>query len=166
MMPVMGFIISRDFSPRLLWILSVLLPICAAPWLLSIQSRPLVATSSSSSESILIADRESLYFANGRYLEQPYQEMTRLIRESSCTSVGISLPGGAAEYPLWALLGTPASKYHIEWIVAGTPSEKYIDSQFNTCAVICDSCPDEWETFRGLPIVYEDGPYRLYLSEE
>jgi len=164
MVPVMGIILSERISPRMLWVLALLLPVCAAPWLFSIQSRPLIATSESSSESILTADRESLYFANGRYLEIPYQEMTGLIRESSCTSVGISLPGGAAEYPLWALLGAPASNYRIGWIVADTPSEKYSDILFNPCAVICESCPDEWETFRDLPMVYEKGPYRLYLS--
>jgi hypothetical protein len=88
--------------------------------------------------------------------------MTDTIQEADCTKVGIMLSGSGAEYPLWVLLGAPNPDLEIEWIVSGTPSENYRQDDFQPCAVICEKCPQEWEQFSGLPLLYQNGNFRLY----
>jgi len=76
--------------------------------------------------------------------------------------VGILLEGNSVEYPLWVLLDAQEEGVHIEWIVAGTPSAQLEDPAFEPCAVICENCPQEWSTIRGLPLVYRQSVFSLY----
>lgn len=87
--------------------------------------------------------RQKLYFANGTYLFEPYNDLTRKIKEAHCDEVGIMLSGNGFEYPLWVLLGAPRETLEIEWIVAGTPSALYEDPNLTPCAVICENCPQD-----------------------
>jgi hypothetical protein len=164
MMPVVGIVLAQKLKRHWIWVISICFAIASLPWLLSIQSRPILSTEQSTSASILAIERESLYFANGRYLENPYQDMTTLILQADCKAVGIFIPGAGAEYPIWALLGAPNRDLRIEWIVAGTPSQVYRDQTFEPCALICDGCPTEWEDFNGIPISYNRSGYRLYMD--
>jgi len=91
--------------------------------------------------------------------------MTGLIRKAGCTQVGVVLPGGGIEYPIWALLGAPREGVRLEWLLGGDPSARYSDPSFAPCAVFCDTCPSEWNVVRGLPEVYHRGQFRLFLAE-
>jgi hypothetical protein len=85
--------------------------------------------------------------------------------EQDCRTIALVLRGSAAEYPFWVLMGAPRDDLEIEWIVAGTPSAQFRDTQFQPCAVICDSsCPDEWEEVWGLPLAHERAGFRLYMN--
>ena len=84
-------------------------------------------------------------------------------KNEECKYVGLNLSGDSAEYPCWMLFGSPESEVRIEWFEEGTPSERYIDPNFEACAVICHKCPKEWAEFQGLPIHSEWGRYRLYM---
>jgi hypothetical protein len=139
--------------------------IWSIPWLVGNQARPLISgVDSAFVDSVLTTPRQELYFANGGYLQTPYLEMASKIEESDCKAVGISIPGGSAEYPIWALLGAPDRNLQIEWIVSGTPSARYAEDSFEPCAVVCDACPESWETIRGLQLAYDRPPFRLYLD--
>lgn len=63
------------------------------------------------------------------------------------------LSGNSAEYPFWVLLGAPRKDLLIEWIVGGDLYQHYKDPNFHPCAIICESCPVEWDMLRGLPVV-------------
>jgi len=162
--PIISIVAVRFLTPTGARLLSVALLIALYPWLFSLNSRPLIPIQGRSyTDSILSVSRRSLYFANARHLEKPYVEMTSKIQQADCSSVGIMLLGNSAEYPLWVLLGAPRSDVNIEWIIGGDLYESYKDPNFHPCAIICENFAQEWSTLRGLPIVYDDKTFRLYL---
>ena len=134
-------------------------------WLLSIYARPLFPLDGRTDfASVLVAPREQMYFASIPDAYEPMKNVSTQILESQCKDIGIALSGSGAEYPYWVLLAAPRDDLRIEWIVAGTPSARYSDPDFLPCAVICDTCDDQ-QSFRGLPLVDEQGKIRLYLQK-
>lgn len=148
--------------PRLLVAaVGVALVVYAWPWLVRLDSRPLLADRLG--RSVLSTERGSLYLPPA--LEFPYREFAASIRAASCNSVGLMLRGDTAEYPLWVYLGAPRSDLTIDWIVAGTPSERYRRIGFEPCAIVCDSsCPADWTTVRDLPLRLDHAGYRLFQA--
>ncbi len=139
--------------------------IAAIPWLTSINSRPLIPLPNRSSVgSVLVEPRGKLYYANGQGLFPIHTKIVSMIKGQACSTVGIALPGSAAEYPLWVLLGAPDPELEIEWLVGGTPSARYGKPGFRPCAVICQNCPDQWEVIRGLPKVLDEGNFSLFMQ--
>lgn len=164
--PVAGYLMERIAPGG--WILAFgsIMVLASIPWLFQVQSRPLIhAEGDSYVGSIMAEPREVLMLANGQNLLEPYQEITRNIRESRCNEVGISLSGNAAEYPFWSLLGAPVSGVEFHWTVTGTPSEKYSQPNFGPCAIICEACPDDEARRRGLPRFGQWGDFTLFLEE-
>lgn len=141
------------------------LVVACVPWLIGLDPRPLIPPKGSTEPSILTTPRESLYFVLDPSAQEPYREMAAAIRGANCSSVGIMLSGGAAEYPIWVLLGAPRADLTIETIVAGTASARFSKDDFEACAVICDrSCRKDLTEIRGLTKVYGTSGYRLYLG--
>jgi hypothetical protein len=164
--PAIGFGLRQLFPLNAGRLIAVILLIASWPWLLSIQSRPLIPNEQSYIISVVSMEREELYFALGQHLIEPYTSMTDIIHETGCQKVGLMLSGSGAEYPLWVLLGAPDPDLEMEWIVSGTPSETYRQDDFQPCALICEKCPQEWEQFSGLPLTYQSGTFRLYIEDD
>jgi hypothetical protein len=162
--PAVGFSFSRLLPSKIVQVVGAILIFASWPWLVSIDSRPLIPNENSLTGSVLTQTREELYFALGGHLIEPYAEMTDIIDETGCKRIGLMLSGSGAEYPLWVMLGAPDSDLEMEWIVSGTPSEKYRQEDFQPCAVVCEKCPEEWEQFRGLPIGYQSSGFRLFVQ--
>lgn len=166
-MPIAGWWAGSRLGERWQALIGLVFLIGAAPWLFAIKSRPLVTgLGETYVDSLLVGPRSLLYLANGLHLVEPYGEITEPIQDAGCSSVGLALSGNGAEYPLWAFLGAPDEKLHIEWIVAGTPSATYAERDFAPCAVICEACPTDWQIVRGLPLDYQLGEYRLFLHRD
>jgi hypothetical protein len=116
--PLIGFVFGQLFQKNSLRAMGALLLIASIPWLISIDSRPLVPRANDSPiGSILTEPRERLYFGNNLSLIQPYGNIVNQIKGSNCFEVGLAIAGGAAEYPLWVLLGAPSPSLQVEWIV-------------------------------------------------
>jgi len=163
--PVIGTFFSQVLPVKVLNIAGICMLIFSWPWLMSIQSRPLIPDSESRVGSILLESRDNLYFGNGPNYQYPYVGVTEQIRDSECTSIGLALAGNAAEYPFWVLMGSPREDVRLEWIVSGTPSARLAPKDFHPCAIICDgSCPKEWEIVNGLPLSFELAGYRLFIE--
>ena len=163
--PVAGYVLSALIPPNGVRLVALGLCLITWPWLVHLDPRPLVS-SESTDQSILSQPRDDLYFILDPSAEQPYREMVSAIQGASCSSVGTMLSGGAAEYPLWAMLGAPRDDLVIEAIVAGTASARFSKPAFQPCAVVCDgSCPKDLVDIRGLTRVYGSEGYRLYLKE-
>jgi hypothetical protein len=164
--PAAAVAFSRLARPALQGVLAVVLAVGAWPWLTGIRSRPLIERPGDSVvRSVLLESRERLLFANGLYLQDPQAEIAAEIVAGGCEEVGLILGGNSAEYPLWVLLGAPRDELRLEWIVAGTASARFEDRSFEPCAVICDeSCPEDWERVRGLPLGYEQSGFRLFMA--
>jgi hypothetical protein len=161
-MPLVALALTRWLPDRLAITCGVALALAAIPWLFSIDSRPLIPTNRSITGSILTASREDLYFANGPHLVKPYTDMTTMIKEAGCSTVGLMLSGYEAEYPLWVQLGAPRSSLRLEWLVTD-PNANIPKPVFHPCAVICEGCEGR-ETVREMPLVYQNGLFRLYAE--
>ena len=162
--PLIVYALEKIFPDWILIVVCIGLLICSWPWLSAIYSRPLFATDSHPVDSILIENRQHLYFANAPYLEEPYTTFSEMIQNAACTRVGLLLSGASLEYPLWPLLGAPDDQLEIEWIEKGTPSSIYAREDFQSCAVICLNCPTERNLVRGLPRALDLDGFSLYLE--
>jgi hypothetical protein len=165
--PIIGVLAARKMGRTAALLLTAVLVLASLPWLLGIETRPLLARDPNGSfRSILTSNRVDLYFANAPYLKKPYSDMTTLIKGAGCRKVGLMLSGAQAEYPLWPLLGAPASNLELEWLAAGTPSEAYARPDFSACAIIRESHQPFSENLSGLPLAYRYGSFGLYLDGE
>jgi len=131
---------------------------------LQIWPRLIISGETHAAQSIFQMTREDLVFLNGPN-QAAYEAMTARILEAGCNQVGLMLSGNAGEYPLWILLDAPKEDLQMEWIVSG-PTERYSFPGFDACAIICEACPEEWDTIRDLTPVYQDEGkrYRLFLE--
>jgi hypothetical protein len=144
-----------------------LLILSTIPWLVGIDSRPLVPISDQTLvDSVMTESSVRLLFANGLYLEEPTRDLAVKIEEAACKEIGVMFAGNGVEYPLWSLLNSPRQDLMIEWIVRGTFSATYSLEGFEPCAVVCENCAFLGDVFQGLSIAHERAPYRLYLKEE
>jgi len=165
--PIVGFLLGGWKKERLANWANVFLLLASIPWLISIETRPILPIPERSPVgSVLTESRLNLLFANGSYLTEPARDVVIRIEASGCTRVGLMLTGNGAEYPFWFMLGSPRKDLRIEWIVADTYSANLSDPTFEPCAVICEDCQIQSENFRGLPVVFERSPYRLYLDAQ
>lgn len=163
--PFVGYVIAKLVPPTGVRLIALVLVVACVPWLVSLDPRPLIPPTGSNEPSILTRPRDSLYFVLDPGIESTYRDITSRIRDASCSSVGIMLSGGAAEYPVWVLLGAPRPDLTLESIVAGTESARFSKDDFRPCAVICDSsCPKDLTSIRGLSQVYRASGYRLYMK--
>jgi hypothetical protein len=161
--PAIGFALCRILTRHGARLVGLGLVVAAWPWLVSIRSRPIIPNEQGHVQSVLVASRETLLFANAD-LQEPYTSMTEMIKQEACTEVGLMLSGAGVEYPLWVLLGAPDQDLNIEWIVSGVPSERLRQPDFQPCAILCGSCPEEWNEVRGLPLEYEKHGFRLFIK--
>lgn len=165
--PIVAIVMSTVTSPKFVKAGAVVLLLASLPWVLSIDSRPLLPnTENSLVGSVLTEPRSTLLYANGLYLLEPARDMVIRIKEADCNNVGLLLAGNGVEYPFWAWLNAPREDLRIEWIVKDTASEKLADNDFHPCAAICENCMLDVDRFRGLPMAHERAPYRLYLAEK
>lgn len=161
--PFVGSVLDKQFSNNILAILGFILFISSWNWLVGIDQRP-IWPKEEGGASLLESTRQDLYFPQEPSRGALYQELTRLITNNNCETVGVMLRGSAAEYPIWAYLDAPNEDLRIEWIVDGTPSVSYKKQDFEPCAVFCDpGCPEEWTIVQGLPLFENKGGFRLYM---
>jgi hypothetical protein len=162
--PLVGLVVTRWRA----WLSlgsGFLMLLAGLPWLLSLQSRPIVPIPGQTvSKSILETPRQELYFANVGGLGSDQKTVVDRIQAAACTQVGLMLAGDDPEYLWWVLLGAPNPNLRLEWMVSGTPSDRFTDPAFKPCAVICTSCPTEWQAVDDLPLQYQSGNLRLFLK--
>ena len=133
------------------------------PWILRIDSRPLIPTSANPGvPSVLTTPRSRLYYGTAPGFASTVQALTEPIKQHDCNQVGMMLLGDDPEYFFWVALGAPRKDLTIDWIVAGTPSAKYRLPGFKPCAIITDG--QNSATMDNLPLAVQSGGYRLYLN--
>jgi hypothetical protein len=160
--PVTGLMLAELLPANVSRLAGMFLIVMAAPYLFSIDSRPLIAVPGRSLVgSVLKESPRRLLFANGLYLIKPYEDLTNRIKDVKCNQIGLTIRGAGAEYPLWILLGLPGKPRQIEWITTG-PSTRFAKHDFQPCAIICEDC--QQDTLNDLSLVYQFDTYRLYLN--
>jgi hypothetical protein len=81
-----------------------------------------------------------------------------------CTEVGLRIDSSDPGYLFWWLLSAPESGLRIESISTYYELEKYLDVNFEPCAVICTTCSEE-SRLPGLVQQISSDHVRLYVQE-
>jgi hypothetical protein len=97
--PLLGLAISQIKSGTIVNLSMVILSLASLPFAVKNVSHPILGK-----KSILTTSRVELFFINRPALKEPYLRAVEVIVESHCSKIGLILPGGGFEYPLWALL--------------------------------------------------------------
>lgn len=166
--PIIAIILSNIKNTWLIPLLGIVLIGTSFPWLFQISSRPIITKSEETQlDNIFSASRIDLYFPNPQSAAA-YHHIADKIEDRDCSDIGLMLSGSSSEYLWWVLFGAPGEDLKLEWIVSDSPTAAYGDESFEPCAVICENCPSEWTTIRGLPLA-QDVPasqFKLFLELE
>jgi hypothetical protein len=151
--PVVALMLTR-FQPRVVTnVFVTTLLVCALPWLLFNDVRPLITVqipspehapymvSSVTSVSILEAPRSSLYFYANHRLEAGFRRAVHLLEEQGCYRIGLFKGWDDWEYPLWPLLQTETTRrIRIEHVGVRGPSGELAEREpfasFSPCAYL------------------------------
>ena len=160
--PLAGLALGESKYKRPAYLVGLVLVIAGIQPLLSNPSRALLPFSPEFA-NLPGSSRTELLFANSPEVMPAYLALASDIADSGCTQVGIKLRSSDVEYPLWFLLTTEGLDPRIEHIDAPLPSGRYLDQDFQPCAIVCTTC--DRDSLHGLPLkaVYQ-GTYFLYLS--
>jgi hypothetical protein len=165
--PVAGLFWLEILKPKVGRIVPLLAFVLSYPWLLSVDSRPLVPLPQMARyPSVLVAPRERLLFGYAKESDAiAYTDMATSIAEAHCGEIGLMLGDDSLEYSLWALLGAPRSGVHIEWMTASPASERLLNPSFKPCAIVCQRCSAQHPALEGMHLTYDQPPFRLYLAD-
>jgi hypothetical protein len=165
--PVAGLFWLEILKPKVGRIVPLLAFVLSYPWLLSVDSRPLVPLPQMARyPSVLVAPRERLLFGYAKESDAiAYTDMATSIAEAHCGEIGLMLGDDSLEYSLWALLGAPRSGVHIEWMTASPASERLLNPSFKPCAIACQRCSAQHPALEGMHLIYDKPPFRLYLAD-
>jgi hypothetical protein len=162
--PLVGLVMSRTLPAKAQSALIGLFLALAVPWVLLNQTRPLVGWQPRTrSESVLVAPRDKVLFANVFQLRKPYMAAAQLVENSGCRSVGLFIDSHDPEYAWWWLLGAPESGVRIEIVDPLRATERYVDPSFKPCAMICTLCGDR-ESWRDLTLAGRFDDVSVFLQ--
>jgi hypothetical protein len=159
-------------------LLVIVLFVTALPWILINKTRPLIAlrdypeplalhanwVTGKTAGSILLEPESTTFFARSQQYREPYLQMAEVIKASGCKEIGLRIDSSDPEYPFWWILGAPISGYRLESIFAFPEAERYLNEEFQPCAVICTICDGQSE-WLGLKLVGKYDQAYLYLDE-
>ena len=106
----------------------------AMPFVFMNDARPLVGAN-----NIFSVDRPTQYFANMKYMREPYMAMSKYMADRGCTSLGLAWSDDVPEYPLWALAAARRAEMRIEHVGVrnATAAADWLDLQnYHPCAAI------------------------------
>jgi hypothetical protein len=141
---------------------SIVLFLCAIPWLFSIEHRPLVPIPHFSSRPSVIVVSQ---FDPG--VSPPgLDRLEQLTKETGCDQIGIYGSGQMSEYQIWKTLDAPRRGFTLRWLVSGTPSAVYVDPDFDPCLIVCYSCSKNLEEIDDLVLIIPEGAFKIYGPSE
>ncbi len=160
--PLVGLVFS---SWKRLWLVMVIgLMLYSVPYILFSNMRPVIGHIPwpTRVESVFTAKKEDLLFAINPEAQDEYEQIAQRITAGDCRDVGLSFYGRNIEYQIWYLLDAPQSSIVIRHLVSLSEFDRYKDSDFEPCAVVCTNCDSLAEEYK-LPITYDYGHVRLFL---
>jgi 4-amino-4-deoxy-L-arabinose transferase-like glycosyltransferase len=112
--PAVAVALAVHLPERCLRAVAVLLSLASLPWLLFNTSRPLfsipapflqrLAPGVAAPPSILVGERDDIYFANKPLVRKSQEEVAVAIRARGCTRIGLQVGDDYWEYTLWTRL--------------------------------------------------------------
>ncbi len=162
--PVVAYLVDAiDKQGWLSALIGVIMLGLAGLWLVSLRPRPIIPWKGMTRDFSIFEDRTGLYYP-GPMMQNDFENLGQVLRDSGCKDVGIRLRGSSMEYLYWVALDLPETDFRLTWLVAGTPSAQYRDPDFSPCAVICEDCPAEQMAYDDLPLFLETAFFKLFLD--
>jgi len=160
--PLVGVVFSR--WERLLPVMAICMMLYSAPYVLISNMRPVIGHTPwpTRVESVFTAKKEDLLFAINPEAQDEYEQIAQRITAAGCSEVGLSFYRNNLEYQIWYLLAAPQSGVVIQHLFSLSVFDRYKDSDFEPCAVVCTNCDSLPEEYK-LPVSYDYGHVRLFL---
>ena len=161
--PLAGFVLTRFNWRRSSELVVAGVLFASLPWLLFNNTRPVIGRQpwTTRVDSVLVAPPEEIMFAMAPALRESAQVIAETIARSGCRAVGLRVDSSDPSYLFWWVLGAPESGVHLETIYTYDSLERYLDSSFEPCAVVCTICQNR-ALIGNLPLTGEFGSVRLY----
>lgn len=162
--PTVGLAIQPLFRGRLRYLIALGL-LAALPWILLNNMRPIIGVTPwpTRTESVFTrADDDGLLAIAPNAVDE-YSAAAQSLRESGCTDVGLGIGQQDLEYAFWWLLDAPQSGIRLEVINPSQPTARYLDPDFEPCAVLCTRC-QQVAKLSDMEHVGSYDNYELYLE--
>ncbi|MEM7725902.1 MAG: glycosyltransferase family 39 protein [Cyanobacteria bacterium P01_A01_bin.45] len=132
----LGYTIStfiKDKKHLYNYLLSLLI-ILSLPYIIFNSTRPILKYKNLTilPKGIFVTDREELYFASQRTLQQTYIEVVKFLNDHSCKKVGLVTGGDVPEYPLLIMLLSQDNKIDLRHFFLQDKQNK----NFQPCAIV------------------------------
>ena len=163
--PFVGTIISKFFTRKIVYIISIILLTLSLHWTFHNLSRPLLGKG-----NIFKLNRIEAYMINRKDLRQPYIKAAEFLGSQDCSQISLSLYPNAYEYPLWILLQSQkfSKKVEIKNINVTNISSKKITlhsyRSFTPCAIISLESPQNYQEEISKKIVINKEQYTNKFS--
>lgn len=142
-----------------------LLIIVALPWVLLNRTRPVIGIQPwTATESIFTISKEEILFASWPVWRGQFTSAVEHIETAGCNDVGLRIDSHDFEYMLWWLFGAPESGVRIETVYTYPHLERYVDSSFTPCAIVCTICGGR-DRLHGLQIAASFQTTSVYLGD-
>jgi hypothetical protein len=161
--PVVALVIYR-LAPKAVVVATVLLLLYAVPYVLFNNMRPVVGIPPwpTRIRSVFVENPDRILFAQSPGFRDEYEYVASQVRDSSCRRIGLVTDSRDLEYTVWRLLAAPQNGMRLEHLSATPQTQKYLDPDFDPCAVICTDC-GKLPKGLDLPLAADFGHVRLYL---
>jgi hypothetical protein len=165
MAPIVGLAAGEALRPRAVLAAALILLLLGMPWVLLNGSRPAIGLKPRTMiDSVFDESAPVILMANWTELRDAYIGAADEVRQSGCDRVGLRLDSHDLEYAYWWLLDAPQSGIRVENIDPPAHLERYVDSSFRPCAIICMVCGGR-ERFHGLDAAFSMGEVSVFLGE-
>jgi hypothetical protein len=164
--PIVGVAFAIRGRDRWWQLLAAGFLLASIPWLLFNRTRPLFGLPPQRTwiGSILVEPQEAILIPWNPALRDDYILAAEAVAASGCTLVELRANAAFLEYPLWWLLNAPQSGIRIESLEVNPYLKRYIDPDFEPCAVICANC-DVQQSAHGLPLFGTYDSMKVYLQD-
>jgi len=164
--PLVGTALEQLPADRFRKGLAVGMMVYALPYLLISNLHPVIGLPPWPTKvgSVFTTDPAEILFALNPGNRDEYQRVAELIEATGCERVGLWLHHEDREYSLWWLLEAPQSGVELRFIRTEPLLERYLDLEYEPCAVICTQCQG-MESVDGVPLKADYGQIQLFLEE-
>jgi hypothetical protein len=164
--PLVGLALARSDRRWIAHGAAGVLFIYALPYLLISNMRPVIGMPPWPTRvgSIFTTAPAEVLFALNSGNRDEYKRVTELIEQAECREVGLWLHHEDLEYTFWWLLEAPQSGVELRFVRTEPPLEKYLDAEYNPCAIICTQCRGA-QSVDGLPLKADYGQIQLFMHE-
>jgi hypothetical protein len=165
--PVVGCAFEKLNNKTLQYLVMIGFLIYALPYVFISNMRPVIGMPPwpTRIESIFKTDDSEILFAMTPGFRDEYEHVTHKIRGADCGEVGLWLHHEDLEYTFWWLLQAPQSGIQLRFVKAPSELERYLDQDFQPCAIICTLCQAQ-KSFQGVPLAGDFGHVQLFLEPE